>query len=263
MSFEESSSKAFLRLLNIMNDLREKCPWDKKQTMESLRMLTIEETFELADAILSKDDEEIKKELGDLILHIIFYSKIASETNSFTIADVLNSICEKLIKRHPHIYGDTKVNSVDDVKKNWELIKLSEGSEKTVLSGVPKSLPSLVKAIRIQEKAKGVGFDWDKTEQVWDKVLEEMDELKEEMAHPDNTAKREEEYGDLLFALVNLGRFINVNPENALEKANKKFIRRFNEVEKSIKTDEKSFNELNLEQLEEYWSKVKAKEAKL
>lgn len=253
--------KAFARLLKIMDELREQCPWDKKQTIASLRHLTIEETYELADAIIENDMAEIKKELGDLALHIVFYARIASETNQFDIADVLNGICDKLIVRHPHIYGDVKVQNEDDVKANWEKIKLKEGN-KSVLAGVPASLPALVKAMRIQEKARGVGFDWEHDHQVWDKVEEEMNELKVEVeaktGPSDNReGKIEEEFGDLMFALVNYARFIGVNPEDALEKTNKKFIKRFTYLEEESKKDGKVLGEMTLEEMDVYWNRAK------
>mgnify|MGYP001566070742 CR=1 FL=1 len=247
--------KSFERLLIIMNELREQCPWDKKQTMESLRYLTIEEMYELSDAILEKDTEEIKKELGDLLLHIVFYSRIASETNDFDIADVIENICEKLIHRHPHIYGDVKVKDEQEVKRNWESLKLKEG-KKSVLEGVPKSLPALVKSYRIQEKVSGIGFDWDNTEQVWDKVLEEIDELKEEIDKND-TDRIEAEFGDVLFALTNYARFIGVNPEDALERTNRRFVKRFQIMEQKITAVNKSLSEMSLEQMDVYWEMAK------
>ena len=224
----------FNRLLTIMDELRENCPWDQKQTMESLSHLTIEETYELVDSILDKNMDEIKGELGDLLLHIVFYSKIASETNDFDINDVINSICDKLIERHPHIYGDEVVKDEQDVKRNWEKIKLKNG-KKTVLQGVPKSLPAMVKATRIQEKVKGVGFDWDNKEQVFDKVKEEFSELHQEIKKTNNHEKIEKEFGDVLFSMINYARFIGVDPESALERTNKKFIGRFNYLEQEIK----------------------------
>ncbi|MGB0887316.1 MAG: nucleoside triphosphate pyrophosphohydrolase [Vicingaceae bacterium] len=245
---------AFDRLLNIMDELREKCPWDKKQTMQSLRHLTIEETYELTDAIIENDLDEVKKELGDLMLHLVFYAKIASETNTFDISDVLNSICEKLIHRHPHIYGDVKVTDEEDVKKNWEKLKLKEG-KKSVLEGVPKSLPALVKAIRIQDKAKGIGFDWDNKEQVWEKVNEEIEELKVEIAA--NSNKIEDEFGDVLFSLINYGRFLKINPEDALEKTNKKFIKRFQYIESEAQKAGKELSEMTLAEMDVYWNKAK------
>jgi XTP/dITP diphosphohydrolase len=247
--------KAFERLLNIMDELRTQCPWDKKQTMESLRHLTIEETYELADAILDGNMSEISKEIGDLMLHLVFYSRIASETKEFDIADVLNALCEKLITRHPHIYGDVKVTTEEEVKENWEKIKLKEGN-KSVLSGVPKSLPALVKASRIQDKAKAVGFDWENRDQVWEKVKEEIDELHEEVSSG-NKAKIEEEFGDLFFSLVNYARFINVNPEDALERTNKKFIKRFTFIEEEAKKAGKKLEEMTLLEMDELWNKAK------
>ena len=247
--------KAFERLLNIMDELREKCPWDQKQTIQSLRYLTIEELYELSDAIIDNDIHEVKKELGDILLHIVFYSRIASEKNYFDIEDVINSICEKLIHRHPHIYGDTKVGNEYDVKKNWEKLKLKEG-KKSVLEGVPKSLPALVKAYRIQEKVRGVGFDWDNKKQVWDKVLEEIEELKVEVLNGDQK-KIESEFGDVIFALTNYSRFINVNPEDAIEKANKKFMKRFKVMEKLLKDEGLNFDQMNLEEMDVYWNKAK------
>ncbi len=255
MNNREHQLKALNRLLDIMDDLRNQCPWDQKQTFESLRPLTIEETYELGDAVLDNDLEEIKKELGDLLLHIVFYSKIGSEKGAFDIEDVANAISDKLIVRHPHIYGDVKVQSAEDVEKNWEQIKLKEG-RKSVLEGVPKSLPALVKAHRIQEKAAGIGFDWDNKEQVWKKVLEEIDEFKVEIDNQDQT-KMESEFGDVLFALINYARFVKVNAENALETTNKKFINRFQLMEQYIKEDYKVMSQMNLEQLDEYWNKTK------
>ena len=251
----QSKMKAFERLLNIMDELREKCPWDQKQTIQSLRYLTIEELYELSDAIIDDDMQEVKKELGDILLHIVFYSRIASEKNYFDIEDVINSICEKLIHRHPHIYGDTKVGNEYDVKKNWEKLKLKEG-KKSVLEGVPKSLPALVKAYRIQEKVRGVGFDWDNKKQVWDKVLEEIEELKFEVLNGDQK-KIESEFGDVIFALTNYSRYINVNPEDAIEKANKKFINRFKVMEKLLKDEDLNFDQMNLEEMDVYWNKAK------
>jgi len=254
--------KAFERLLTIMEDLRAKCPWDMKQTLESLRHLTIEETYELADAIIEKDMQEIKGELGDLMLHLVFYSKIASETNDFDITDVLNSVCDKLVRRHPHIYGDVKAETEEEVKANWEKIKLTEKNSKTnktkqsVLEGVPKSLPALVKASRIQEKVKGIGFEWDNKEQVWDKVEEELAELKVEENHQ-NQELMEEEFGDVLFSLINYARWIGVNPENALEKTNKKFIKRFQWMEAKTKLEGKDLSEMDLTEMDEYWDMAK------
>jgi XTP/dITP diphosphohydrolase len=251
--------KEFERLLNIMDDLRKGCPWDKEQTMESLRHLTIEEVYELSDAIIEKDMNAIKGELGDLMLHIVFYSKIASEQKAFDIADVLNTISEKLIYRHPHIYGDVKVSGAEEVKDNWEKLKLKEG-KKSVLEGVPKSLPPLVKAFRIQEKVKGVGFEWKNKEDVWAKVTEELDELKHEVDKNAPKEKIEDEFGDILFALVNYARYIGVNPEDALEKTNKKFIRRFQYIETESAKDGKKVESMTLEQMDIYWNKAKKEE---
>ncbi|MEJ6735949.1 MAG: nucleoside triphosphate pyrophosphohydrolase [Flavobacteriales bacterium] len=245
---------AFERLLNIMDELREKCPWDQKQTMQTLRHLTIEESYELTDAILENDLDEVKKELGDLMLHIVFYSKIASETKEFNIADVMNGICEKLIHRHPHIYGDVEVADEEEVKRNWEKLKLKEGKE-SVLEGVPKSLPALVKAIRIQDKARGIGFDWDNKSQVWDKVKEEIEELQVELDAKSD--KIEDEFGDVLFSLINYARFINVNPEDALEKTNKKFINRFQYMEREVKKKGKELSEMTLQEMDVYWNEAK------
>jgi XTP/dITP diphosphohydrolase len=247
--------KAFERLLNIMDDLREKCPWDKKQTFETLRPLTIEETYELADAILDKDLNGIKGEIGDLFLHLVFYSKLGSETGDFDVADVLDAICEKLIFRHPHIYGDVVATTEDEVKANWEKLKLKEG-KKSVLEGVPKSLPALVKAARIQEKVRGVGFDWDNKDQVWAKVQEEIGELNEAIDEK-NQEEIENEFGDVLFSLINYARFIDINPENALERTNKKFISRFQWMENAINSEQKVMSNMNLEELDGYWNKAK------
>ena len=246
---------AFERLLNIMDDLREKCPWDMKQTIERLRYLTIEEVYELSDAIVEGNMNEIKKELGDIMLHLVFYSRIASETNEFDVTDVLNGVCEKLIHRHPHIYGDVEVKDEAEVKANWEKLKLKEG-KKSVLEGVPKSLPAMVKSIRMQEKARGVGFDWDTSEQVWDKVQEELSELKEEVQKGDEQ-KTTEEFGDLLFSLINYARFVNVNPEDALEKTNKKFLQRFQYMESEIEKKGLKLSELSLEEMDVYWNEAK------
>lgn len=273
-------TKAFQRLLFVMDDLRQNCPWDKKQTLESLRYLTIEEVYELSDAILSKDNpngkQEIKKELGDLILHIVFYSKIASETNDFDITDVLNSVCEKLIHRHPHIYSNIIAETEAEVKLNWERIKLQEKSNlensntesnnkiKSLFEGVPKSMPALVKAIRIQEKARGVGFDWDKAADVWEKVKEEENELFEHIDISDNTVHKvinqeeaENEFGDLLFSMINYARFLGINPENALEKTNRKFISRFEFLETEAHKDGKKLESMTLAEMENYWQKAK------
>ncbi len=238
-----------------MDDLREKCPWDKKQTLESLRHLTIEETYELADAILENDLDEVKKELGDLLLHIVFYAKIGSETNHFDIGDVANEISEKLIHRHPHIYGDVKVNSEEEVKQNWEKLKLKEGKN-SVLEGVPKSLPAMVKANRIQDKVAGVGFDWEEPQQVWEKVQEELSELNTEIKKG-NQKNIESEFGDVLFSMINYARFIGVNPENALERTNKKFSNRFQFLEKAAKTANKELSEMTLNEMDVYWEQSK------
>jgi len=246
----------FERLLNIMDELREKCPWDRKQTLESLRHLTIEETYELADAILDNDLEEIKKELGDILLHIVFYAKIGSEKQAFDIADVAEGICEKLISRHPHIYGDVKVADEEEVKANWEKLKLKEG-KKSVLEGVPRSLPAMVKATRIQDKARGVGFDWDNRDQVWDKVNEELDELKAEIDSNAEKATVESEFGDVLFSMINYARFIGVDPETALERTNKKFIKRFQYLESESKKDGKDLSNMTLEEMDVYWNAAK------
>jgi XTP/dITP diphosphohydrolase len=251
----EQKLEAFGRLLKIMDELREQCPWDRKQTIESLRHLTIEETYELSDAIIKQDNLELKKELGDILLHIVFYARIASETNQFDIADVINSLCDKLIFRHPHIYGDVKVENAEQVTQNWEKIKQKEGN-KGALSGVPSSMPSLVKAYRIQEKAQAVGFDWEKPEQVWDKVNEELQELQAEVKRQDQQ-KLEEEFGDVLFSLINYARFLNVNPEDALEKTNRKFIKRFNYMEQKIKEQNKQLADSTLEEMDKYWNEAK------
>ena len=247
---------AFNRLLDIMDDLREKCPWDKKQTLESLRHLTIEETYELGDAILDNDLPEIKNELGDLLLHIIFYAKIGSETGDFDIADVANSICDKLIDRHPHIYGDVVVEDEEEVKRNWEKLKLKEG-RKSVLEGVPKSLPALVKASRIQDKVKGVGFDWEKPEQVWEKVQEELNELQDEVAEG-NQDKMEAEFGDVLFSMINYARFLKINPEDALERTNKKFMKRFMYLESKAVELGKNLSDMTLAEMDVFWEEAKS-----
>ncbi len=257
----EAKKEAFERILIIMDELREQCPWDRKQTMESLRHLTIEETYELADAILEGDMPEIKKELGDLLLHIVFYAKIASETNEFDIADVIHSLCEKLIVRHPHIYGDVKVQDEQQVKENWEKIKLKEG-KKSVLEGVPKSLPALIKATRIQDKARGVGFDWDNREQVWEKVNEELNELKSEVDSGADQSEIEQEFGDVLFSIINYARFIGVDPEMALERTNKKFIRRFKYLESETKSKGLSLDKMSLEEMDLYWEEAKKLDGK-
>jgi MazG family protein len=252
---KENETKAFKRLLVIMDELRAQCPWDKAQTFESLRALTIEETYELADAVLENNLTDIKKELGDLLLHIVFYAKIGSETQDFNISDVINGICEKLIFRHPHIYSDVKVTDAEEVEKNWEKLKLKEG-KKSVLQGVPKGLSALVKAFRIQEKVSGVGFDWDNTAQVFDKVKEELSELQTEI-NTANKDKIEAEFGDVLFSLVNYARFLDINPENALERTNKKFIKRFNYIEKVAKKNQKPLNKMTLDELNVFWESAK------
>ncbi|MDE3741906.1 nucleoside triphosphate pyrophosphohydrolase [Maribacter polysaccharolyticus] len=247
--------KAFDRLLTIMDELREQCPWDKKQTMQTLRHLTIEETYELGDAILENDLVEVKKELGDLLLHIVFYAKIGSETRDFDIADVCNGICEKLIHRHPHIYGDVKVKDEEEVKRNWENIKLKEG-KKSVLEGVPKGLPALVKANRVQDKVAGVGFDWEEPQQVFEKLKEELGELQDEIK-AGNSDKMEAEFGDVLFSMINYARFLNINPENALERTNKKFIDRFQYLETKAREAGKSLKEMTLGEMDVYWEEAK------
>jgi XTP/dITP diphosphohydrolase len=255
MNSRELQLQAFGRLLDIMDELRLKCPWDKKQTFESLRHLTIEETYELGDAILENDLQEIKKELGDLMLHLVFYAKIGSETGDFDIADVANSISEKLIHRHPHIYGDVVVKDDEEVKQNWEKLKLQEGKT-SVLQGVPKALPAMVKASRIQEKVAGVGFDWEKPEQVWEKVQEELHELNAELVKG-NTDAIESEFGDVLFSLINYARFININPESALERTNKKFIGRFQFLESEAKKLNKSLHDMSLAEMDVFWNEAK------
>ncbi len=255
MNSRDEQLQAFDRLLTIMNELRTQCPWDKKQTMQTLRHLTIEETYELGDAILDSDLVEMKNELGDLLLHIVFYAKIGSETNDFDMADVCNGICEKLVRRHPHIYGDVTVENEEDVKRNWEAIKLKEG-KKSVLEGVPISLPALVKANRIQDKVAGVGFDWERPEQVWEKVEEELKEFQEEV-QAENLEKMEAEFGDVLFSMVNYARFLGIDPENALERTNKKFIKRFQHIEKKAKELGKSLNEITLSEMDVFWEESK------
>ena len=255
MTNRKKQLEAFDRLLTIMEELRSKCPWDKKQTMETLRPLTIEETYELADAILDQNLAEVKGELGDLLLHIVFYAKIGSETNAFDIADVLNGICEKLIYRHPHIYGDVKVKNEEEVKKNWEKIKLKEGKT-SVLQGVPKSLPALVKATRIQEKVAGVGFDWEERHQVFEKVEEELQELNAEVKAK-NQLEIESEFGDVLFSLINYARFLDINPENALERTNKKFIKRFQYLEQQAKLKKRSLSDMSIDEMDVIWEEAK------
>lgn len=253
--------EAFDRLLTIMDELRANCPWDKKQTMETLRHLTIEETYELSDSILESDLNEIKKELGDIMLHMVFYAKIADESKAFDLADVLHGICDKLVHRHPHIYGDVDVENEEQVKQNWEKLKLKEKGNSSVLGGVPKSLPALVKAMRIQEKARGVGFDWEKKEQVWEKVEEEMHEFKNEFnVAEDKTIDKTRamsEFGDLLFSLINYARFVDINPEEALERTNKKFIKRFTYLETESAKDGKKISEMSLAEMDKYWEEAK------
>ncbi|MCX7985392.1 MAG: nucleoside triphosphate pyrophosphohydrolase [Bacteroidales bacterium] len=248
--------EAFKRLLDIMDELREKCPWDKVQTFESIRNLTIEEVYELADAIVERDMEEIKKELGDLALHIVFYAKMASEEKAFDITDVLNGICEKLIRRHPHVFGEVEVKDDTEVKQNWEEIKLNEGN-RSVLAGVPQSLPALIKASRIQEKVRAVGFDWDEPSQVWDKVAEEMTELRNEIANNDQQ-HIEEEFGDLFFSLVNAARLHGIDPETALERTNKKFIKRFLYLENEVRASGRNLKEMTLSEMDEIWERAKS-----
>ena len=255
MNTRDQQLQSFGRLLDIMDDLRAKCPWDMKQTMQSLRHLTIEETYELGDAILDNDLQEIKKELGDVLLHIVFYSKIGSETNDFDIADVCNEICEKLIHRHPHIYDDVIVEDEEEVKRNWEKLKLKEG-KKSVLEGVPKSLPALVKASRIQDKVKGVGFDWEEPEQVWEKVQEELQEFRDEI-EAGNQEKMEAEFGDVLFSMINYARFLKINPEDALERTNKKFIKRFQYLESKAGELGKSLSDMSLAEMDVFWEEAK------
>ena len=253
----EAKLDAFKRLLNIMDDLRSQCPWDKKQTIHTLRNLTIEETYELADSITASDWQGIKEELGDVLLHMIFYSKIGEEQEQFSIADVLNAQCEKLIHRHPHIYGDVKVRDEEEVKKNWEQLKLKEGKT-SVLQGVPQGLPAMIKAFRIQEKAAQVKFEWENTQQGWNKVEEEMMELKEVFTTPDYDKLRlEDEFGDLMFSMINLSRFIHVDPENALERTNKKFMHRFQYIEAKAKEQNRSLKEMTLEEMDALWNEAK------
>lgn len=253
------NEKAFTRLVNIMNDLREKCPWDKKQDIHSLRQLTIEETYELADAITDKNWTGLKEELGDLLLHIVFYSKIGEEEKKFELAEMIHGVCEKLIFRHPHIYGDVKVNDEEDVKRNWEQLKIKEG-KKGILQGVPKSLPSTVKAMRLQEKAKQVGFEWENKEQVWDKVIEEQNELKEAIASG-NQEHIEDEFGDVIFSMINYARFLKVDAENALERTNKKFIDRFNKMEEAANNAGKPLQEMSLEEMDNIWNEIKKQQS--
>ncbi len=255
MNSRKDQLQAIDRLLTIMNELREQCPWDRKQTMQTLRHLTIEETYELGDAILENDIDEVKKELGDLLLHIVFYAKIGSETGDFDIADVANGICEKLISRHPHIYGDVEVENEEDVKRNWENLKLKEG-KKSVLEGVPKSLPALVKASRIQDKVAGVGFDWEEPQQVFEKLQEELAELQEEVT-AQNQEQIEAEFGDVLFSMINYARFLNVDAESALERTNKKFIKRFQYLESKAKENNKSLKDMTLAEMDVFWEEAK------
>jgi XTP/dITP diphosphohydrolase len=252
-------AEAFEKLIQIMDDLREKCPWDRKQTIQSLRQMTLEESYELADAITESDWKSIKEELGDLLLHILFYSKIASEQNQFTVEEVINGISKKLVDRHPHIYGDVKVQDEEDVKRNWEKLKIREG-KRSVLSGVPKTLPALVKAMRLQEKAKQVGFEWENRDQVWEKVKEEQNELDQAIAENDQE-KIEEEFGDLVFSLVNFARFLNVDAENALEITNKKFIKRFSQMEEKAMASGKNLNEMTLQEMDSIWNQIKRDKA--
>lgn len=263
----QNKLKSFERLLNIMDDLREKCPWDRKQTMQSLRNLTIEETYELADAILDDDLKGVKEELGDVLLHIVFYAKIGDEKGAFDISDVIETLCDKLVHRHPHIYGDVEAATEDEVKQNWEQLKLKEG-KKSVLEGVPRSLPAMIKAYRLQDKSKQVGFEWENTQQVWDKVEEEMNELKEATLNSDITPTAEqqlaieEEFGDLMFSLVNYSRFINVDPEQALERTNKKFLRRFQYIEEQAAKTGKNLKDMSLEEMDKLWNEAKKEKAK-
>ncbi len=258
--YQNQPEQAFRRLLTVLNTLRTECPWDKKQTMESLRHLTIEETYELSDAILEGDDQEIRKELGDIMMHLVFYARLGEEKKAFDIVDVLNGVCDKLIHRHPHIYADIKVENEEDVKRNWEVLKLKEGN-KSVLEGVPQSLPALVKAYRMQEKAKGVGFDWEEKTQVWKKVEEELAEFKAEFNLDNHQVidheKAENEFGDLLFSLINYARHLNINPETALEKTNKKFRKRFQYLEQQAASAGKSLSEMNLDEMDVYWNEAK------
>lgn len=250
-----ATEEAFMRLVKIMDELREKCPWDKKQTIHTLRSLTIEETYELADAITENDWQGIKEELGDLMLHLVFYAKIGREEGHFTLEEMIQAVCDKLVKRHPHIYGDVKVENEEDVKRNWEKIKLKEGKN-SVLQGVPVSLPATVKAIRLQEKAKQVGFEWEETSQVWEKVQEEMEELQQAVKQGDQEAIAEE-YGDLVFSLVNYARFLQIDAETALEKTNRKFIQRFTEMEKTALAEGKALQQMSLEEMDAIWNRVK------
>jgi MazG family protein len=255
MAQQQAAGDAFMRLVGIMDDLREKCPWDKKQTVQTLRPLTIEEMYELADAITENDWKGIKEELGDLLLHLVFYAKIGAEQQQFTLEDAIHGICEKLISRHPHIYGDVQVNNEEEVKQNWEKLKLKEG-KKSVLSGVPLSLPAVVKATRLQEKARQVGFEWDNRDQVWDKVTEETEELHEAVA-ANEPHRIEEEFGDLLFSLINYARFLQIDAENALEKTNKKFIARFTRMEQLALQQGKPLADMTLAEMDAIWDSIK------
>jgi XTP/dITP diphosphohydrolase len=257
MERTEETLAAFRKLLEIMDELRAKCPWDKKQTLATLRYLTIEEMYELSDSIIENDMESVRKELGDLMLHLVFYSKIASEKQLFDMKDVLDSITAKLIHRHPHIFGDVEVKDAKEVRDNWEKIKLQEKGNRSVLSGVPRSLPAMVKAYRIQEKASGVGFDWDRPEQVWEKVLEELNELKEAVDAGSDPKLKEGELGDLIFAIINYARFIEVNPEDALEHTNRKFMKRFNHLEENARRLSKPLNEMTLKEMDVFWNDAK------
>jgi XTP/dITP diphosphohydrolase len=258
MNTRQEIISAFDRLLSIMDELREKCPWDKKQTLESLRHLTIEETFELADAIIDEDLEEIKKELGDITLHMVFYAKIASERKAFDMGDVLHAVCDKLVERHPHIYADTVVHSEEEVKANWEKIKLGNKQNRSVLEGVPRSLPAMIKAFRMQEKAKGVGFDWDQPQLAWEKVKEELQEFENEQVSG-SEASREDEFGDILFSLINYARLAGINPDSALERTNKKFIHRFQSMEKQAAEAGKNLYDLSLAEMEDLWINSKSR----
>jgi XTP/dITP diphosphohydrolase len=254
----DEKQAAFGRLLTIMDELREQCPWDRKQTLESLRHLTIEETYELADAILDADLDEVKKETGDLMLHMVFYAKIASEQGAWDIADALHAICDKLVARHPHIYGDVVADDEETVKANWEQLKLKEGN-RSVLAGVPNSLPSLVKAYRIQDKVRGVGFDWDNADQVWDKVQEELGEFREELAAGEQE-RATDEFGDVLFALINYARFVGINPDEALERTNRRFRGRFMHMEEAVAADGKALSDMSLPEMDAYWERAKSEQ---
>jgi len=257
MHSTEEKLKAFKRLLDVMDELREKCPWDREQTLESLRNLTIEETYELADAIMDQDLDEIRKELGDLLLHIVFYSKIGSEKGAFDVADVLNGVCDKLVFRHPHVFGDWKVKDAGEVVENWEELKMKEGN-RSVLAGVPVSLPAMIKAHRIQDKVRAIGFDWEQRDQVWDKVSEEIQEVKHELNNGQEYEKMEDEIGDLLFSVINAARLYNIEPETALERTNRKFIQRFNYLEAKAKEMNRSLKEMSLEEMEVIWQEAKS-----